>query len=199
MKILVFLQNQWFDNPDKVRQIFERHPGRRSNLIKGYLFAGCLTGRRLREAWGDDLCNAIVWENASPQIGDKSSASFPADLEHMHRAIEEEKPQVVVSLGKTAEEALRKIVSQSWASPPNRPTYFYLYGPHPASRKPNVIQKLQEIAVLMKTRASHAEPVCHSQDDKALEEDPGAKGLCKHRRGVPGTQAARSVSRNPRR
>src|SRR5580693_5868087 len=82
MAILGFLQNAWFKDPVGAQKIFDRYPERRNELIARFLFAGCLTGRNLRKALGEDLCETIIWEETSPKIGGYSSARFPPEPEH---------------------------------------------------------------------------------------------------------------------
>jgi hypothetical protein len=107
--ILAFLQNQWFRNPDQARAVFEKHPERRNDLIRLYLFMGCLTGKRLEQIFGEELCYEIVWEECSSKVGGKSAASFPADLAHMRMAIEKHSPQVILTFGKIAGDALTQL------------------------------------------------------------------------------------------
>lgn len=93
MKILAFLQNQWFKDPEGVKAMFAEHPERRERYIEAFLFMGCLTGRRLKSALGEELCNQIVWEEISPEIGGHASSKFPPDLAHI---IGKHKPDVVI-------------------------------------------------------------------------------------------------------
>lgn len=140
MSILAFLQNQWFRDPEAARDVFARHLDRRNDLIRLYLFMGCLTGRRLRTAFGD-LCEDIVWEECSPEIGGKSSAAFPADLEHMRAAIMKHCPIYILAFGKTAIEATRQ-VAPSCAK--------VLCAPHPAARGASVPWELRMVAEQLK-------------------------------------------------
>lgn len=123
--ILAFLQNQWFKDPERVQRIFDRNPDKKNDLIARYLFAGCLTGRRLQAAFGSHLCDRIIWENASPKMGDFASAKFEADLNHMRSAIAEHNPDFILCFGKIASDAIRQI----------DPKVLVLCGPHPALRQ----------------------------------------------------------------
>jgi len=135
MKILAFLQNQWFKNPERVKAIMERNPERRNQLIGTYLFMGCLTGRRLTDALGEKLCYEIIWEECSKEVGGKSAASFPADFAHICEAINKHNPDVIIAFGKTASDALRKI----------SPYQKVIHGPHPAARL-GATEGLKELA-----------------------------------------------------
>lgn len=64
MKIVAFLQNSWF--PAKsiatVKRAYEGRPTPegRARLTRAYLFFRCLTGRRLKAAFGEELCDSII-------------------------------------------------------------------------------------------------------------------------------------------
>src|SRR6266568_1090430 len=107
MKIVAFMQNQWFRNPHKAREIFDKHSNKREELIARFLFAGRgLSGRRLQAAFGD-LCDQIVWEESSTNFGGESSSLFPADMAHIKRVLEKHKPDIVLAFGKVASNALQ--------------------------------------------------------------------------------------------
>lgn len=141
MKILAFLQNQWFKNPERVKAIMDRNPERRNQLIGTYLFMGCLTGQRLTVALGESLCDEIIWEECSKEVGGKSSASFPADFAHICEAINTHNPDVILAFGKTAGDALRKV----------SPNQLVIYGPHPAARV-GAVEGLTQVARDLKSR-----------------------------------------------
>lgn len=82
-KIVAFLQNQWFRDPERMKRIREDVHWKdkpRWHWNATWLFFGCLTGRRLLEALGEDLCSEIYWEEISPEIGGFAASAFPADL-----------------------------------------------------------------------------------------------------------------------
>jgi hypothetical protein len=134
MKILAILQNQWFKDPEAVQAIYDRHPDRRNDLNSRYLFMGCLTGRRLQQALGD-LCDSIIWEEASPKVGGFSASKFPADPKHIASAIEKHKPDLVLCFGKIAADGVKAL---NLSLP-------VLCGPHSAARQ-NPMPALKEIA-----------------------------------------------------
>ncbi len=155
MKIVAFLQNQWFKNPERVRCHYERQPDetvehwrhRCSRLNCRYLFAGCVTGRRLRDAFGDDLCGQIIWENVSPRIAGKASECFGVDQDHVDAVMDHFKPDVVLLFGKVAQGAL--VCSAA----------FIIDGPHPAARHVGVVDDLramvEALRELMEPNARH--------------------------------------------
>lgn len=130
MKILAFLQNMWFKDPEVIRAIFAKYPDRRNDLIARFLFMRCLTGKRLKACLGDALCSAIIWEECSPEIGDHSSSAFIADPEHMHNAIRSHNPDLILVLGEIAKEAFS--APQLENANLDIPIF---YGPHPAARR----------------------------------------------------------------
>jgi hypothetical protein len=148
VKILAFMQNQWFRDPDKVRSMLEREqdPVRRErlrrSLIKYALFAGCKSGRVLRKHFGD-LCDEIHWEEASPQIGGRASDAFPPDLVHMAAVIAGLKPDLIITFGKVAAEGLAQL---------GEITAAIVAAPHPAARHPTAGAELTAAAVRLRLK-----------------------------------------------
>lgn len=136
MKVLAFLQNQWFHDPDHVREILKRTPQARRRIIHYALFSGCRTGRVLKAGLGEEWCRKIVWEEASPEIGGEASSVFPADPAHILKAIEEVKPTVILALGKIASDAMFSLT-------PNGMTL--ITGPHPTARGVHTLPALRVI------------------------------------------------------
>src|SRR3954470_24274441 len=134
MTILAFLQNMWFKDPERARGVFERNPDRRNQLIATYLFMGCTTGKRLLAAFGEKLCDEIIWEECSLEIGGRSGSLFPADVAHMRAAIETHKPDVILGFGAVARDAL------AFIAPGNRT----IIAPHPAARGNQTLEALKE-------------------------------------------------------
>ena len=147
MNILAILQNQWFHNPERVRETLKRHPQSRRRVIAYALFAGCKTGRVLKSVFGEELCHEIVWEEASPEIGSKASACFPANSAHLRVVLERVKPDLVLAFGKIAAHGLAPLV----------PAEKLLIGPHPTARGMQTIGRLREIAAQLRERLKHAE------------------------------------------
>lgn len=133
MKIVAFLQNQWFKDPEGVARMFAENPKRRERYISAFLFMGCLTGRRLQQVFGEELCDQIVWEEISPEIGGHASSKFPADPAHIERVLRKHAPDVVLAFGKLAGDGLLSTLSNPRLR--ELPHGFkILYGPHPAAR-----------------------------------------------------------------
>ena len=130
MVVLGLLQNQWAHNPAAVTAMFARHPDRRSTLI-WYMLARSLSGRRLCRAFGDWV-DRIIWENASPMVATRSDHRMVADVDHVNRRLTEIQPDVVLTLGKSAAEA---IIVSCWSG-------MTINAPHPAARFPDIHDQL---------------------------------------------------------
>lgn len=149
MKIVAFLQCQWFRDPNAVRAIYARRGSnldKRAKLNARFLFRESLTGRRLTEAFGS-RCRAIIWEEVSTQIGGGSSAVFPADLEHMCAVLNHHRPSVVLAFGKIAADAMRRIECDGADRP-----YAAIAGPHPAARYVGIVSDLKLMAQKLERR-----------------------------------------------
>lgn len=158
VKILAFLQNQWFSDPDGVRQMLARHDKDierrervRRRLIHYALFAGCLTGRRLRKIFGA-LCDSIIWEEGSREVGGKASAFFPPDAPHILATVAAEQPDVVLCFGASNKKVFEKHFP--WPSSSLRVIYF----PHPAARHESVMRELQEGEIAMQILLQEKNP-----------------------------------------
>jgi len=132
---VAFLQNMWVKNPERVRADIQRHgEGFRLRFMKYALFAGCVTGRRLKAAFGD-LCDEIVWEETTREIAGDPKTIFPAQPDHIRAVLEKYKPDVVLTFGAIA----RLVVLPLWSGR-------LIAAPHPAARQPDTIAKLQAAA-----------------------------------------------------
>ena len=132
-KIIGFLQNQWMSRPDYWRAKFAAcTPTQREDLIRRLLFFRCQTGKRLRNVFGEKLCDHIVWENVSKEIGDHPRSSFGIDETHICEVVRRHKPEMIVLFGKVAWDATgllcREFRDQSG------PTIQMVLSPHPAAR-----------------------------------------------------------------
>ncbi len=135
MTYVAFLQNMWVKDPARVRLMIEHHGEEyRLRVMKYFLFAGCLTGRRLRAAFGD-LCEEIVWEQSTREIADNPKTIFPAQPEHIKAVLEHHKPDAVLTFGRIARDA----VSPLWKG-------ILIACPHPAARQPDTMAKLKAAA-----------------------------------------------------
>jgi hypothetical protein len=106
---------------------------------------GCLTGKRLRAAFGD-LCDpgGIVWTEASPKIAGQSDGVFPPDLEHIHRTIAFFRPELVLAFGAVAKAGINGVEDR--LAKEEGITFEVFYGPHPAARHASVTRELAYMA-----------------------------------------------------
>jgi hypothetical protein len=148
MRIVAFLQNQWLNNAEQHERVLTHYKATdiehywklRRRMIPFALFRGCLTGRRIKAAFGESLCDEIVWEEASPKIASKSSGAFPADVGHMQSVIVRETPDVVLCFGLIAQSGFRQLL--------NRP--MMIPAPHPAARHAAVKRELQNASATLR-------------------------------------------------
>jgi uracil-DNA glycosylase len=103
MKILVFLQNPWFP-PGTAKQHIDRYTT--DQEFHRRLLAGTMTGQRLRQAFGETMFRDIWWDNVAPAAAEVSTGVTEIDEEHVERVIKQVKPDLIISFGKLAEDAL---------------------------------------------------------------------------------------------
>jgi hypothetical protein len=134
MMIVAFLQNQWFKDPARMRQILAtQFKGDRESFERTFLFFGCLTGRRLMIAFGEELCDRIVWSNASPLIAGQSDDVFPPDPSHMASVIRKHTPQIVLLFGAVAQAGMADVIP-ILRRDVHHVGFQIIAAPHPAAR-----------------------------------------------------------------
>ena len=141
MNILAFLQNQWAHQPWQVLDLFARRPAHRTEIIRRML-ARSYTGSRLRAAFGDDLFDAIVWDNASPVVTSRPRPAPRRDvwsriaaINHVDEILARARPAVVLAFGQVAQWAMNDFPEQRCIT-----------GPHPAARRSDTAGELQWMA-----------------------------------------------------
>ena len=131
--VLAFLQNMWVKDPARVeRDIARLGEDYRRRVIEWSLFAGCLTGRRLKAAFPPWILAKIAWEESTRQIAGDSKTIFPPDPGHITAALAAYRPLVVITFGKIAGDAVQAL----WAGP-------LIRVPHPAARQLDTFARLQ--------------------------------------------------------
>lgn len=135
MTIMGLLQNTWAQNPSRVADMFRRDPEHRNKLIGYLLFMSrCTTSRRLRRTFGS-LCDAIVWENASPIIVARPNTKVAGDLDHVQAALDRIKPDVVLAFGRIAGDVMAAAMYEG----------HIIRGPHPAARFHDLGHRLEQM------------------------------------------------------
>ena len=142
MKIVTFLQNQWVRDPARLKRLIT-NPRERELYNRFLLFRGCHTGRVLQQCWGEELCDHVIWENASPEIGNKASAKFPPDLAHMKDVLDWHQPGIVVGLSAPVHPIL-------WQWRDAGAPWVVFVGPHPANRRATTRQDLIDLGDAIK-------------------------------------------------
>ena len=141
MKIVALLQNMWV-LPRSLQTVAQHPPvsDQRERLIHYALFAGCLTGRRLKAALGEELCEAIVWQEANPTVATDAKKYFPPDREHLRAVLAKHQPDVVVCFTKAGEATIREVMP---------PEIKFVPCVHPACRHESTMTKLRELRTLL--------------------------------------------------
>lgn len=135
MIVVAFLQNMWVCEPERYLDGLARHgEAFRQRAMIQFLFGGCLTGRRLKAAFGD-LVKDIVWEEATREVAADSSTILPPQPHHIREVLERYQPDLVLTFGRVAGAA----VAELWQGS-------LLPVPHPAARQKETVQKLSEAA-----------------------------------------------------
>lgn len=161
--VLAFLQNQWVRRPEQVKAMIARHGEHfRLRFIRFALFRGCLTGRRLQQAFGA-ACDSIIWEETTREIGGTSHSWFPPDLDHMIDTIRTYRPTVVLSFGSSTWEALFRIQDEKSHC---LDRCAIIRAPHPASRQADIMANLQLAAERMWKAVEQAPPPGPSGEGK---------------------------------
>jgi hypothetical protein len=145
MKIVAFMQNMWLKDPESFRRSYERQhalsvaaaENYRSRIIRYALFAGCISGRRLKVAFGDELCDRIIWDETTREVADNPRTILPVDLNHISDRIQDTHAEVIITFGAIARDAVDQI-----KLPFHRGAGTIINCVHPAARGPDTMLKL---------------------------------------------------------
>lgn len=140
MKVLAILQNMYVNDPERVKALIARTPEVRRRMITYALFAGCRTGRVLKNVFGEDCPRRFVWDESTREIAGDTRTVYPPDPEHLRAVLVEVDPDVVLAFGKIASSALAPLV----------PGEKLIIGPHPTARQPDTLQRLRWMADSLK-------------------------------------------------
>lgn len=127
LPIVAFLQNMWV-LPRQVATVsrWGALSEERERMIAYALFAGCVTGRRLKQVLGEELCEHITWQEASPVIAANPKDYHAPDTIHIRAVLDKHKPKVVLCFTKAGEPVIRGIVGDE---------AMFIGCPHPACRQ----------------------------------------------------------------
>jgi hypothetical protein len=146
VKTVAFLQDIWDRDPDKVRRMLacDRTGKLREKLVKYALFAGCLTGRRLRAAFRS-LCDEVVWEDAGPAVCGSPDVYCPPDRAHILAVLDRHRPDVVLCFTRCGQDAV-EAACRAWGGP----TPVFIAALHPAARGADTVQGLLDAAARLR-------------------------------------------------
>ena len=143
MKIVAFLQNMWV-SPNRVAYVSSFNPvsETRELMIAYALFAGCLTGRRLEQVFGEQLCSDIIWQEANPTIADNPRTYYPPDNKHIAAVLSKHSPDVILCFTRAGEDAIKGLMP-----------YAVMFFPciHPAARGKDTLDRLRHTARALDT------------------------------------------------
>lgn len=135
--ILAFLQNLWVKNPVKVQDMFDRNPERRNDLLRFLLFHGGLTGKRIKQAFGEDLAYEIIYEECTKEIANNPKTICKPDLKHIEESLLRIDPDLVITFGDIAYKSILKNTVYGLT---------IIKAPHPAARQSDTVHKLKLVA-----------------------------------------------------
>ncbi len=152
-RVLAFLQNLWVRDPERVKSIIARGGEKvRNQIIARLLFAGGLTGRRLRQAFGEDLCRRIIWEECTREIAGDARTILKPSRAHILTALGDkiaDRPVLVVAFGRIAAEAVRSCCFGKFIP--------FIASPHPAARQADVMDTLRKVAEQIREKIKEEE------------------------------------------
>lgn len=102
-KIVAFMQNPWFPVGTK-REHVDRY--RTDQEFHRRLLACTMSGTRLLQAFGPHMFEMIHWDNVAPEAAVEASGKTDVNPDHVEKVISEVEPELIISFGKLAEEAL---------------------------------------------------------------------------------------------
>jgi hypothetical protein len=102
-KILAFMQNPWFE-PGTRPEITDKY--RTDQEFHRRLLARTMSGGRLLQAFGPDMFGKIWWDNVAPAAAFEAAGKTDVDAQHVERVINEVRPDLIITFGILAEEAV---------------------------------------------------------------------------------------------
>ena len=106
-KITAFMQNPWF-SPGTRPEIIDRY--KTDQEFHRRLLAQTMSGGRLLNAFGPEMFNRIHWDNVAPNAAVEAAGETDLDMNHVESVIEKTAPNLIITFGKLAEEAMEKSI-----------------------------------------------------------------------------------------
>jgi hypothetical protein len=155
MKVVAFLQNMWVRDPRHVAKMNGEDPltELRETLIRYCLFAGCLTGRRLKKAFGEPWCDAIIWQEASPIVDSNPKRYHAPDESHIRAVLTKHEPKIVLCFTKAGEPVVKDVLTKHFTI-----THF-IAAVHPAARGKDTEAKLKQASDTLNLLAFASEAI----------------------------------------
>ncbi len=107
VRIVAFLQNPWFPEGTNQRHIDKYTT---DQDFHRRVLAMSMTGKKLQNAFGG-MYRRIWWDNASPIPCAESSGCQNPDFEHIRHVIREQRPELILTFGRVAQDAILHIKS----------------------------------------------------------------------------------------
>lgn len=145
MVILAFLQNMWVKNPESSKKTLKRNPKIWNRMVKSYLFTGCVTGSRIKKAFGEDLAFEIIYDECTKELADNPKTICKPDPKHILDTITAIQPDIIIMFGQIAQNAVGKVIAETHCITKHTELHSFK-APHPAARQPDTLSKLMDIA-----------------------------------------------------
>lgn len=101
--IVAFMQNPWFP-PGTEPAV--KHAYRTLQDFHKKVLRSTMSGQRLLMAFGEEYYERIWWDNIAPEPADHPRGKTKVDMKHVDTLIEIWKPQLVLTFGSVAGEAI---------------------------------------------------------------------------------------------
>lgn len=157
MKILCILQNQWANDPDSIKALHAKHPGRRNEIITKMLFRGSLTGKRIEAVFGDLMeQHAFIFDEASTVVTSSAKGNPPYNANHVRETIRRVQPDAIIAFGSSSRRAIedvRKTKRDNLDLPP------VIECVHPAIQKPGWMREMLDAKKAIQQLGKQLQPV----------------------------------------
>lgn len=107
IKIVAFMQNPWFKPGTSIRHIKLYSE---SQYFHRAVLANSMSGKRLLQAFGEELYNQIWWDNANPVAATIATGKFEANYDHMIKVLIRQNPRLVIGFGQEANMAITQLL-----------------------------------------------------------------------------------------